>query len=32
MQKKFDWHSLLRSPYFVHEHKLIEDLIKRFSA
>lgn len=26
----FDWHSLLRSPYFVHEHKLIEDLLKEF--
>ncbi len=27
---EFDWHSLLRSPYFVHEHKLIEDLLKDF--
>ncbi len=26
----FDWHSLLRTPYFVHEHKLIEDLLKDF--
>lgn len=26
----FDWHTLLRSPYFVHEHKLIEDLLKDF--
>lgn len=26
----FDWHSLLRPPYFVHEHKLIEDLLKDF--
>ncbi|HTI93097.1 MAG TPA: gliding motility-associated protein GldE [Puia sp.] len=26
----FDWHSLLRSPYFVHEHKLIEDLLQEF--
>lgn len=26
----FDWHSLLRAPYFVHEHKLIEDLLKDF--
>ena len=27
---EFDWHSLLRPPYFVHEHKLIEDLLKEF--
>lgn len=26
----FDWHSLLRPPYFVHENKLIEDLLKEF--
>ena len=26
----FDWHSLLRQPYFVHEHKLIEDLLQEF--
>jgi putative hemolysin len=26
----FDWHSLLRPPYFVHEHKLIEDLLQEF--
>ena len=26
----FDWHSLMRSPYFVHEHKMIEDLLKDF--
>ena len=26
----FDWHSLLRPPYFVHEHKFIEDLLKDF--
>jgi gliding motility-associated protein GldE len=26
----FDWHSLIRPPYFVHEHKLIEDLLKDF--
>lgn len=26
----FDWHSLLRSPYFVHEQKYIEDLLKEF--
>ncbi len=26
----FDWHSLMRPPYFVHEHKLIEDLLHEF--
>jgi gliding motility-associated protein GldE len=26
----FDWHSLLRPPYFVPEPKLIEDLLKEF--
>ncbi len=26
----FDWHTLLRQPYFVHEHKLIEDLLQEF--
>jgi gliding motility-associated protein GldE len=26
----FDWHSLLRAPYFVPEPKLIEDLLKEF--
>ncbi|RYF83422.1 MAG: gliding motility-associated protein GldE, partial [Chitinophagaceae bacterium] len=28
----FDWHSLIRSPYFVHEQKLIEDLLQEFRA
>lgn len=28
----FDWHSLLRNPYFVHEQKLIEDLLKEFQS
>jgi len=28
----FDWHKLLRPPYFVHEHKLIEDLLKEFQS
>ncbi|HYE53735.1 MAG TPA: transporter associated domain-containing protein, partial [Chitinophagaceae bacterium] len=28
----FDWHQLLRPPYFVHEHKLIEDLLKEFQV
>jgi putative hemolysin len=26
----FDWHPLLRPTYFVHEHKLIEDLLQEF--
>ena len=26
----FDWHAVLRPPYFVHEHKFIEDLLKEF--
>jgi putative hemolysin len=26
----FDWHSLIREPYFVHEQKLIEDLLQEF--
>ena len=26
----FDWHVLLRQPYFVHEQKLIEDLLQEF--
>jgi len=26
----FDWHTLIRQPYFVHENKLIEDLLKEF--
>ncbi|RFM25959.1 gliding motility-associated protein GldE [Deminuibacter soli] len=28
----FDWHSLMRTPYFVHEQKLIEDLLKEFQS
>jgi CBS domain containing-hemolysin-like protein len=28
----FSWHHLLRPPYFVHEQKLIEDLLKEFQA
>ena len=28
----FDWHSVLRSPYFVHEQKYIEDLLKEFQS
>lgn len=26
----FDWHQLMRQPYFVHEQKLIEDLLQEF--
>jgi gliding motility-associated protein GldE len=28
----FDWHQLIRAPYFVHEQKLIEDLLKEFQS
>ncbi|HVY76799.1 MAG TPA: gliding motility-associated protein GldE [Puia sp.] len=28
----FDWHALLRPPYFVHEHKMIKDLMQEFQA
>jgi gliding motility-associated protein GldE len=28
----FSWHSLMRQPYFVHEQKFIEDLLKEFQA
>ncbi|MEX6690459.1 gliding motility-associated protein GldE [Danxiaibacter flavus] len=28
----FDWHELMRAPYFVHEHKLIGDLLKEFQS
>jgi putative hemolysin len=26
----YDWHTAMRPPYFVHEQKLIEDLLKEF--
>jgi putative hemolysin len=26
----FDWHTLMRQPFFVHEQKLIEDLLQEF--
>ena len=26
----YNWHSLMRQPYFVHEQKLIEDLLQEF--
>lgn len=28
----FEWHHLLRPPYFVHEHKLIKDLLTEFQT
>ncbi|MDI3318905.1 gliding motility-associated protein GldE [Pinibacter soli] len=28
----YDWHPLIRPPYFVHQHKLIEDLLTEFQA
>lgn len=28
----FNWHQLMRQPYFVHEQKLIEDLMKEFQG
>jgi putative hemolysin len=28
----FEWHSLLRSPHFVHEHKMIKDLLQEFQS
>jgi putative hemolysin len=29
---EFDWRSLLRPPHFVHEHKMIKDLLQEFQA
>lgn len=26
----FDWHDVIRQPFYVHEHKLIEDMLKDF--
>ena len=31
-KEDFDWHHLVRQPYFVHEQKLIEDLLKDFQS
>jgi putative hemolysin len=28
----FNWHHLMRQPYFVHEQKFIEDLLKEFQS
>ena len=30
--ENFDWHTLMRTPYFVHEQKLIEELLKEFQS
>jgi putative hemolysin len=30
--EQFNWHQLLRQPYFVHEQKMIEDLLKEFQS
>jgi gliding motility-associated protein GldE len=29
---EFEWHNLLRPPHFVHEHKMIKDLLQEFQA
>lgn len=29
---EFDWRSLLRPPHFVHEHKMIKDLLQEFQT
>lgn len=28
----FDWHSIIRPAYFIHENKLIEDLLREFQS
>jgi gliding motility-associated protein GldE len=28
----FEWHTLMRPPYFIHEQKMIEDLLKEFQT
>jgi putative hemolysin len=30
--KDYDWQALIRPPFFVHENRLIEDLLKEFQA
>lgn len=30
--KSFDWHTVMRQPFFVHGHKLIEDLLSEFQT
>ncbi|HEY4935141.1 MAG TPA: gliding motility-associated protein GldE [Puia sp.] len=29
---EFEWHGQLRSPHFVHEHKMIKDLLQEFQS
>lgn len=31
-EENFDWHTIIRQPYFVHEQKLIEDLLQEFRS
>lgn len=31
-QADFNWHQLMRSPYFIHEQKRIEDLLQEFQT
>ncbi len=31
-QHDFDWHIVMRPPYFVHEQKMIEDLLREFQS
>jgi gliding motility-associated protein GldE len=31
-ENDFDWHPLIRNPFFVHEQKLIEDLLQEFRS
>ncbi|MEJ7678795.1 MAG: CBS domain-containing protein [Segetibacter sp.] len=28
----YDWHSLMKPPYFIHEQKMIEDLLQEFQS
>lgn len=30
--RNFDWHTVMRQPFFVHGHKLIEDLLSEFQT
>lgn len=32
INETFDWHDLIRTPFFVHENKMIEDLLKEFQS
>jgi gliding motility-associated protein GldE len=31
-KENFDWHEIMRQPYYIHEHKLIEDLLREFQS